>query len=73
MLWNFLIQCPTCQRPPVALQDLGNFARPQAQERLTATLDIDPPPAKEPAVLPEAAKQALHSGEVFSSNIPKRH
>lgn len=53
-------------------EDTAPFARPQAQERITAVLDKDKH-SKEPGNIPQEAKEALESNQEYSSNIPKRH
>jgi hypothetical protein len=53
-------------------QESNFLANPRAQERVLAAADPEQPP-KGPAEMPEAARQALHSDEVHSFNIPKRH
>ncbi len=53
-------------------EDSAPFARPQAQERITAVLDNEQP-SKEPGNIPQEAKRALESTQEYSSNIPKRH
>ncbi|BDA49065.1 hypothetical protein COCOBI_13-1750 [Coccomyxa sp. Obi] len=53
-------------------EDTAPFARPQAQERITAALDKDQT-TKEPSIIPQEARQALKSDQEYSLNIPKRH